>query len=270
MSDNKLPTLPALPADDELPACALAADVRAVWGVAEIDSAEVSQWSWLTLLNPEVAETVELISNEHEQPEIPDMDRNASSVVVPTPRREPRRPRRQVVILSAFFTVLAVIVVGVSMSLASIGGDDSPAAEPGDGVSSAQESAAAAAPDPCPERVEGNTTYGDGVGDQRSGAGAIQAWNHAYYVTRSAREAKSVTAAGAVADEPKLQTAIDQVPAGTTHCLTMIDRGQGLYAVRLMVTPPGEQPYPIKQLVQTAPANGRWWIESIKKDEGLP
>lgn len=183
-------------------------------------------------------------------------------------RREPRRPRRRVVIMASFFAAAALLIGGLGVAVANMTGGDDPVTDLADDPSTEHVKTAATAPaDPCPDSVEGDTTTGDGAGDQSSPAGAVLAWNHNYYVTRSAKNAKAVTTENAVATEPELQKAIDAVPAGSTHCVTITDLGKGLLRVKLAVTAPQGQPDLKPQLVQTTRAGGRWWIESIRKDE---
>ena len=267
LADNKLPEIPALAPVDEMPARDLAAQVRVGWGLPSGEIAE-SEWSWLTPLTAQDAVSTEEPGPVHSAlaPQTSMWEEQSATEPLTPPRRAPQRPRRRLVIMGGFFAAAVLVIVAVGVGLASLvdGGDGGSPELVDEPTTEQAQSSAVAAVDPCPDRVQGSTTYGDGTGDQKSGPGAIQAWNHAYYVTRSAREAKSVTTARAVADEPELQKAIDAV-AGSTHCLAITERGDGVYAVRLTVTAPQAQPEVIEQLVQTTRAGGRWWIESISK-----
>ncbi|MET9203416.1 hypothetical protein [Gordonia sp. NPDC003585] len=121
----------------------------------------------------------------------------------------------------------------------------------------------------CPSSTRGPVTTGNDAGDQRSGAGAIKAFNYAYYVTRSARQARLVTLAGAVDSENVLQAIIDNVRPGSHHCLVITSIGEGTYRVRLSVFPPtGGAPIVYPQVIRTESLEGRTWIASITKDEG--
>ncbi|MDL9947061.1 hypothetical protein QSJ19_15980 [Gordonia sp. ABSL11-1] len=122
--------------------------------------------------------------------------------------------------------------------------------------------------DPCPTIVDGAVTTGHGSGDQKSGAGAILAFNHAYYIERSAAAARAVAAPNAVATADVMQKYIDQRPAGTQHCLSITDRGRGTYSVVLTEIPPepGAQPIVYRQTIKTIQSRGKTWIASIASE----
>lgn len=271
LTNNNLPEIPALLADDELPARGLATEVRSMWGLSD-DQVEQSAWSWLDPLTERTEAIAPAVMVQEPATSEVSGHRSrdgAGAQNLMGGRRAPSRPRRrQVVIMAAFFAVGALVLGGIGVAVASIGSDTAPAptlvADP------SKDASAAPPPDPCPERAGSGKTAGDGAGDQKSGPGAILAWNHAYYVSRSARQAKSVTTTGAVATEADLQKVIDGIPQGTTHCVAITDRGAGRYSVVLTVTTPGVALDVFNQAVQTTHANGRWWIESIRKEETRP
>ncbi|GAB89508.1 hypothetical protein [Gordonia rhizosphera] len=118
--------------------------------------------------------------------------------------------------------------------------------------------------DTCPALVDGGVTTGDGPGDQNSGAGAILAFNHAYYVSRSAARARAVSAPNAVASEDVMQQYIDQRPVGTTHCLSITDEGNNTYDVVLTEYPPGAATIVYHQIIRTVESDGKTYIASIK------
>jgi hypothetical protein len=122
--------------------------------------------------------------------------------------------------------------------------------------------------DPCPTIVDGAVTTGHGSGDQKTGAGAILAFNYAYYVDRSAAAARAVAAPNAVATADVMQRYIDQRPAGTQHCLSITDRGRGTYSVVLTEIPPepGAQPIVYRQTIKTIQSRGKSWIASITSE----
>ncbi|WP_249146204.1 hypothetical protein [Gordonia sp. SCSIO 19800] len=124
----------------------------------------------------------------------------------------------------------------------------------------------AAVDDDCPEGVDGPVTTGNDSGDQESGPGVIKAFDYAYYVDRSGERARAVATPTGVGSTQALQASIDGLPPDTGHCLRITDRGNGLYAVQLTETRPGEQPIVYPQLIQTVQADGKTWIASIKKD----
>ncbi|WP_231632825.1 MULTISPECIES: hypothetical protein [Gordonia] len=108
---------------------------------------------------------------------------------------------------------------------------------------------------------------GDDAGNQESGAGAIRAFNHAYYVLRSARAARAVAAPGAVASEYVMQQYINQRPLGTRHCLIVSDRGPGEYSVVLTELQPDAAPITYRQVIRTTTTGGKSYIQSIRSVE---
>ncbi|MGC5258104.1 hypothetical protein ACPXCG_17310 [Gordonia sp. DT218] len=161
----------------------------------------------------------------------------------------------------------AVLVVGAAAALAIgkvVSGDDPSAEQVAVPQSSATSSAVVAAP--CPSSTEGAVTTGNDAGDQKSGPGVIKAFNHAYYVERSATQARAVAAPNAVASRNVMQKYIDQRPPGTEYCLSITARGKTTYDVVLTETTPDSDAAPIvyRQRIQTVEAGGKTWISSIK------
>ncbi|MBE7190355.1 hypothetical protein [Jatrophihabitans endophyticus] len=111
-------------------------------------------------------------------------------------------------------------------------------------------------------------SFGRDAGGDRGGAQVIKKFDYAYYVTRSGAAARAVvTPTARVGDAAALQDYIDhQLPAGTTHCLQITDRGDGLFAVTLAETRPGQQPTLLYQLVRTVDLGGRTFITAIDTD----
>lgn len=108
---------------------------------------------------------------------------------------------------------------------------------------------------------------GNDAGGPRGGVEVIKAFQYAYYVTRSATAAQAFQAPAArrtTAD--KLQGFINAVPAGTTHCVAITDRGAGLFAVTINEMVPGQPPNLFYQLVQTADVGDKTLITSVIKD----
>ena len=131
---------------------------------------------------------------------------------------------------------------------------------------------------PCPSSAADGVVTGNGAGDQDSGPGVIEAFNHAYYTLRSAAAARAVAAPGAVADEPVMQGYIDKIPAGTTHCLTISPLSPNTFRVVLTEIPPTSgqpgrpgdpsptPPVAIHQKITTVESGGKVWIASINPD----
>lgn len=164
-------------------------------------------------------------------------------------------------------TVAAAVTVGAGvLGWSLLGGepDPTPVAAP---MTSATTSAAAPAPADadCPAGVKGNVITGRDPGDQNSGSGVIKAFDHAYYTERSGKAAHAFgTRTARIGKPEQMQTFIDKLPKGTTHCLRITDQGTGLYAVELSEIPPGGgEPEIYQQNVQTTQADGKYWIQSI-------
>ncbi|MDY6809455.1 MAG: hypothetical protein SW127_10595 [Actinomycetota bacterium] len=181
------------------------------------------------------------------------------------------RKHRTALIGTAATVVGLVVVSAVAIGLLTgQSGDDSTTTQ-ADAVASspADVSDPAAVADACPSLSDGAVTTGNDAGDQKTGPGAIKAFNWGYYVERSARAAREVAAPNAVAREGVLQTFIDQVPEGSTHCLSITDEGNGTYAVVLTEIPPDPDAAPIvyPQIIKTIRTDGKVFIASITSEE---
>ncbi|MFD9668732.1 hypothetical protein ACFWAY_45405 [Rhodococcus sp. NPDC059968] len=119
---------------------------------------------------------------------------------------------------------------------------------------------------PEPEQAE-QTSASDGDcradrGDQKSGAGVIAAFNHAYYSLRNGESARGLaTSTSSVLPSPELQKVIDAVPIGTNYCIRTIELSDGVYLVDLSVMQPAQ---PVKrgtQTVTTQKIDGRWYVD---------
>lgn len=105
---------------------------------------------------------------------------------------------------------------------------------------------------------------GAGAGDQRSGPGAILAFDFAFYVQRDAAAVRAV-APNAVAREDVLQRAINTTPPGTTHCLRIAERGKDQYSVELSLYKPDGTVWKVySQVVTTAYRDGRFWVGRVR------
>ncbi|MGB6244612.1 hypothetical protein [Gordonia sp. (in: high G+C Gram-positive bacteria)] len=183
------------------------------------------------------------------------------------PRRQARGSGRGRMVMAVFFGVIILGLVSGGAWLAFSNGDtETPSAAALDEPIAAEAPVENGAQPACLNKSSGNTVTGAGKGDQASGPGVISAFNYAYYVERDANAARAVTVKNTVS--PDLQKYIDGTPEGTTHCLTITSRGDGLWAVQIALTAPGQQPDLIKQLVQTTEVGGRFWITSFTKDQG--
>lgn len=170
--------------------------------------------------------------------------------------------------------VLLLVVAGGAVSAFS-GSDVAPAPSgPGIQIPSGSEQApATAAAADCPTRTQGPVSTGRDAGGTGNGVDVIKAFEHAYYVERSGAKARAlVTPSAKFSTAEQLQASIDSsIDPQTLHCVSITDRGTGLYAVQLTETPPrGETPVTYHQLIQTTTDQGRTWIVSIVKDPAAP
>ncbi|MBF6348511.1 hypothetical protein IU448_05685 [Nocardia flavorosea] len=118
----------------------------------------------------------------------------------------------------------------------------------------------------CPAERIGNTIQGNGPGGTGSGTDAIFGFQHAYYVARSAEQARTVVAPdAAVPPAADIQRGIDTIPAGTTHCLRITPGAfVGQYTVVVTEHRPGSAPLGYNpQLVTTMRIGDRTLITGI-------
>lgn len=106
---------------------------------------------------------------------------------------------------------------------------------------------------------------GDGPGSLDTAAGAVLAFDHAYYVERSAARAFEVVAPSSRMSEERLRTeGLDRLPEGTTHCVDVRELSPTLLDVTLTENRPGAGPVHIRQRVRVAQGpDGSWGIVSI-------
>ena len=178
-----------------------------------------------------------------------------------------QRHRRPILVLGA--ALLAVVVAAglLAGGLFSSGDSQAPtdpvkAMETADPTSDAVE---------CPTRTEGATTTGRDPGNQTSGANVIKAFDYAYYTWRSGTAARAmVSANGKVAPAIQIQSAIDVLDQDLRYCLSITDRGRGVYGVELTEIPPIGEPRVINQKITTTEIGGKFWIAAIEKDTPQP
>lgn len=101
-------------------------------------------------------------------------------------------------------------------------------------------------------------------GDQKSGAGVIAAFEHAYYVTRSGTAVRALTTPDtSLPAQEKIQAGIDTVPTGTTHCVRITPIAAGIYFIALTEMRPGQPPTQFPQTITTEEFDGRWFVDVI-------
>ncbi len=176
--------------------------------------------------------------------------------------RTPGRTR----LLPVLLGVAGVAALGTAayVQFAVVGaGESSTAANPP--TSRAPEVPPAADPN-CPAERIGNTVQGNGPGGTGSGTDAIFGFQHAYYVTRSGEQTRTVVAPdAAVPPAADIQHGIDTIPAGTTHCIQITPGAfVGQYTVVVTEHRPGSAPLGYNpQLVTTMRIGDRTLITGI-------
>lgn len=167
--------------------------------------------------------------------------------------------------LLAAALVVAAIAVAALLIQRQHGVDGTPAAVASSTTSAATTaSTTTAAPVACMSRMDGQVVHGDGPGGTSSGPDAILGFQHAYYVERSGARARDFAAPnGAVPDAQVIQSGIDSVPMGTTHCLAITPQGPDQYGVELTETRLDGTVTVYKQVVATVVEDGKTLVESI-------
>lgn len=124
---------------------------------------------------------------------------------------------------------------------------------------------AAGATPGCADSTEDGRVTGSGPGSLESPAGAVLAFDHAYYVDRSAEKAFEAVAPSSRMTEEQLRVdGIDRLAEGTTHCVQVSELAPTLLEVELTEFPPGSDPVVIRQRVRVAEnSDGTWGIVSI-------
>ena len=175
--------------------------------------------------------------------------------------------RRPILVLGA--ALLAVVVGAGLLAGGLFSSSDSQA--PTDPVKAMQTADPTSDAVECPTRSEGATTTGRDPGNQTSGANVIKAFDYAYYTWRSGTAARAmVSSDGKVAPAIQIQSAIDILDQDLRYCLSITDRGNGVYGVELTEIPPIGQPRVIRQEITTTEIGGKYWIAAIEKDTPQP
>lgn len=165
-----------------------------------------------------------------------------------------------VVLLTAAALVVLYLLGGLSgQSKADTadGGDLKLTADGADSMSAAEGR--------CPTENNGPIVGGAGPGSTNSGPEAIMRFQHAYYVQRSADEAREVVAPGAaVSPAGVIQQGIDSIDAGTEHCVGITTIDDGRYSVEITEYRSGGDPDTYsRQTVTTEVIDGRTLITGI-------
>ena len=119
----------------------------------------------------------------------------------------------------------------------------------------------------CGPATEPGTVRGNGPGGTDSGAAAILAFEHAYYVLRDGVKAREVVAEGdGVNPAEAIQAGANDTPAGTTHCVVIRTESPGQFYVEITEYRPNTpDPKLIRQRINTTTEHGRTLITSITR-----
>ena len=180
--------------------------------------------------------------------------------------RSTRGPAAAARVLVGVAALAAVVAGGVVVATA-VGGEDQPASPAAASTTHAPEGAVPILD--LPEDTSTSAAASPEVddecradrGDQRSGAGVIAAWNHAYYSQRNAVAARALaTENSSVVPAEQLQSFIDEVPIGTNYCVRTKALSEDVYLVDLSELRP-DGAARITQTVTTAKIDGKWFVD---------
>jgi hypothetical protein len=117
----------------------------------------------------------------------------------------------------------------------------------------------------CEEVSEPGRVAGAGPGSPDTPAGSVLAFDHAYYVERSASAAFEVVSPSSRMTEEQLRVeGIERLAEGTTHCVEVRELSPTLLDVELTEYPPDADPVLIRQRVRVEEtSDGGWGIVSI-------
>lgn len=117
----------------------------------------------------------------------------------------------------------------------------------------------------CAAVSEPGHVVGDGPGSLETPLETVLAFDHAYYVERSAARAFRAVSPSSRMTEERLRTdGVDLVPEGTAHCVDARELSPTLLEVSLTELPPDAEPVVMRQRVRVAEnPDGTWGIVSI-------
>lgn len=192
-----------------------------------------------------------------------------TTVTAPTPPIPPKRPRKRDSRSPRLRYVAALIVVIALLGwfvLRLLSGNDERTQERiADETDTSETAPTLDVTPPAPAAAESDpTACRTDPGDQKSGAGVIAAFEHAYYVTRSGTAVRALTTPDtSLPAQEKIQAGIDTVPTGTTHCVRITPISAGIYSVALTEMRPGQPPTQFPQTITAKEFDGRWFVDVI-------
>lgn len=117
----------------------------------------------------------------------------------------------------------------------------------------------------CAAVQEPDRVVGSGPGSLETPVGAVLAFDHAYYVERSAAKAFDAVSPSSRMSQERLRAAgVEQIAEGTTHCVEATQLSPTLLDVTVTEQPPDAEPVHIRQRIRVAEnRDGTWGIVSI-------
>ncbi|MBB1025093.1 hypothetical protein G6019_11805, partial [Dietzia sp. DQ12-76] len=117
----------------------------------------------------------------------------------------------------------------------------------------------------CSPVSEPGHVVGAGPGSLDTPLETVLAFDHAYYVERSAEKAfEAVSPSSRMTFDQLRADGVDRVPEGTTHCVDARELSPTLLEVTLTESRPDSEPVVIRQRVRVAEnPHGTWGIVSI-------
>ncbi|MFC9838869.1 hypothetical protein ACFVKB_34435 [Rhodococcus sp. NPDC127530] len=170
---------------------------------------------------------------------------------------------------AAAVTGAAAVALAGAMAISHLPGDDSEATQAAATITAATTADENGLPildlpdpEPTEQPVASDRECRADRGDQKSAAGVIAAFNHAYYRQRNGDAARALaTPTSSVLPGPELQKVIDAVPVGTNYCLRTIELSVGVYLADLSVMQPAQLVKRGTQTITTVKIDGRWYVD---------
>ncbi|MCC3317986.1 MULTISPECIES: hypothetical protein [Nocardia] len=105
---------------------------------------------------------------------------------------------------------------------------------------------------------------GQGAGSTRSGPEVVLALEHGYYVERTAAAVRTVLVAdGPFGTDAEIQSGIDDIPVGTTHCVQIAAAGPERWAVTITEHRPAGSTVVLHQLITTTVRENRTLVAAV-------
>ncbi|GEM29062.1 hypothetical protein NN3_00690 [Nocardia neocaledoniensis NBRC 108232] len=164
------------------------------------------------------------------------------------PARTDRGPGR---VIAGLATAIGIVLLGLVVIILTLPDTESPATEspptplpaPLTTPSVVAPSAPAHAIADCPNTRTPALASGTDPGDTTSAVSVIFAFQHAYYVERSATTAREfVTTDAKVPSAEEIQAGIDTVPAGTRYCVSIVPTAPARWQVHVREQHPDAAP----------------------------